>query len=237
IAELLRGHCIRIVGAEILIAWLIPICTPVAFVLARIGIVDDHSVIAVAISDVRFIFFFVDEYFSRASQVLYIVAAFALAGLPDLYKDFPGLRKFQPHRVVGVARRAARLFFILLLTRANGRLLAARRSLSAACGCTARRCALSISANPDVAFVVDGDPMVRIRPVITLCRTAPTRDQIAFLIELQYGRCRCATLCDRRIRCRVHLAWLKRACAVDDPNVVLSVYRNADGLTKDPVIG
>src|SRR5262245_815666 len=67
IAELLRGHCIRIVWAEILVAWLIPIRAPVAFVLSCLGVVDDHAVVAVAIGDVRFVFFFVDEDFSRSS--------------------------------------------------------------------------------------------------------------------------------------------------------------------------
>src|SRR5262249_40604386 len=73
-------------------------------------------------------------------------------------------------------------------------------------------------------------------PIVALSRSAPTRYQIAFLIELQHGRRGRATLRDRWLRCRVHLACFKRACPVDDPNVILSIHRNADSLAENPVI-
>jgi hypothetical protein len=34
----------------------------------------------------------------------------------------------------------------------------------------------------------------------------------------------------------MHLACFKRACPVDDPNVILSIHRNADSLAENPVI-
>src|SRR5262249_30543621 len=120
ISELLRRHRIRIVWTQVLIARLIPVRAPMAFVFSCFGVVDDHSVVAVTICDVRFIFLFVDEDFGWASQILHVVAALALAGLADLHEKFSGLGELQDHGVVGITQRAAGLFFILFLTCAYG---------------------------------------------------------------------------------------------------------------------
>src|SRR5262249_44324639 len=125
--------------------------------------------------------------------------------------------------------------FVLLLARTYGRLLATR-GLAAARGGATRRRPGAVSTDPDVAFVVDRNAVVGIRPVIALPWSAPTRNQIAFLVKLQHGRCGRAALRYRWIRRRMHLACFKRTCTMDDPDMILSVYRNADGLAENPMI-
>ena len=99
-----------------------------------------------------------------------------------------------------------------------------------------RRRAAAVAADPHVAFVVDGDAVVRIGPVVALARAAPVADQIAGLIELEHRRRRRAALRGRRIRGRVHFARLERAGAMNDPDVILRVDRDADRLAEDPVV-
>ncbi len=42
----------------------------------------------------------------------------------------------------------------------------------------------AVSANPDVALVVDEDAVIGIRPLVALTRAAPVAQQVAVLIEL-----------------------------------------------------
>ena len=42
-----------------------------------------------------------------------------------------------------------------------------------------RRGSPAVAADPDVAFVIDGDAVVRIRPIVALARAAPVADQVA----------------------------------------------------------
>src|SRR5205807_7121313 len=104
--------------------------------------------------------------------VLGVVAAFALAGLADLHQKFSILGEFQDLVVVVIARR-----------RLRARLRAA------------------IAADPDVPFVIDGDAMVRLRPVVALTGSAPMPNQIAILVKLENRRRRGAALRARRV-CR-----------------------------------
>src|SRR5581483_325782 len=45
----------------------------------------------------------------------------------------------------------------------------------------------AVAADPDVAFVINGDAVVRLRPFVALSGAAPAPDQVAGLIELEYG--------------------------------------------------
>src|SRR5439155_17833861 len=62
------------------------------------------------------------------------------------------------------------------------------------------------------------------------------RDQIAFLIELQNRGRRSAALRNWRIRCRVYFTGFERPCAVNDPDMILSIDRHADRLTHNPMV-
>src|SRR3989442_1976569 len=52
----------------------------------------------------------------------------------------------------------------------------------------------AVAADPHIALVIDGDAVVRIRPIVALARAAPVADEVALLVELQNGRSRNAAL-------------------------------------------
>src|SRR5437867_1201810 len=229
IAELLCGGRIGIVGDRFWCLWFVAVRTPMPFVLSGIGVIHDHAVVAITVSDVYLVGLFVDEDFCRSSKVLNVVAAFALSRLADLHQELSSLREFQNHRVVGVSNGTADLLFILDL-------LAARPTPTRAPSGASRGCADAVAADPDVAFVVDGDSVIGIWPIVTLTRSAPTRQQVALLIEVQNGRCGLAAHRNRWIACCVQLTGLERACAMDDPDVVFVIDRDADRLALQPMI-
>src|SRR5437899_1709976 len=45
----------------------------------------------------------------------------------------------------------------------------------------------AVAADPHIALVIDGDAVVRIRPIVALARAAPVADEVALLVELQNG--------------------------------------------------
>src|SRR5207248_3028206 len=59
--------------------------------------------------------------------------------------------------------------------------------------------AAAVAPNPDVAFVIDGDSVVRIRPIVTSPWAAPVADEITFFVELKNGGSRVATFRGRRL--------------------------------------
>src|SRR5260370_29560362 len=163
IAELLSRRIIRIVAAQRRVVGLMAIGAPVALVLAGVGIEHDHPVIAVAVRDDQFIGLLVDEQLGRTLDILGVVAALALAGLTDLHQEFPVLRKLQNHVVVVVT--------------ACRRLPAWRT-----------RRWTAVPADPDVAFVVNCDSVVGLRPIVAWPGSAPMPDQGTRFIEFQYWR-------------------------------------------------
>src|SRR5204863_9061828 len=100
---------------------------------------------------------------------------------------------------------------------------------------TGRRAA-SIAADPHVALVIDRDPVVVERPVVTLAGSAPMPDQIAILVELENGWRRSAALCSGRVGGGVYFSRFERAGSMDDPDVILRIDRYANGLAEDPVV-
>src|SRR5690349_17048671 len=118
-----------------------------------------------------------------------------MPGLANLHQEFPILCELQDHVVVEAwktlrSRAAA----------ARGLVIAAAHRAPRALGTP------SISADPDVALVVNRDSMIRIRPVVAIARTAPMADQVAVFIELENGWSRRAALSRGWIRCGVPLA-------------------------------
>src|SRR5207248_1129119 len=142
--------------------------------------------------------------------------ALARGRLPDLHQEPAVPRELQDHVVV---ERGARLALTLVLLP-----VLPRRRLSAAGG----RTAASVAADPHVPFVVDGDAVVRVRPVVAWSGAAPVSDEGAGRVELQDRRRRRAALRGRRRRRRVQLAGFQGAGAMDDPYVILGVDRDAD---------
>src|SRR5207248_1508403 len=112
------------------------------------------------VRDVNFIRILVDESLRGQSQVLHVVAAFALTGLTDLHQKAAILSEFQDHVVVEAA--PSDLSFVVTS--------AALRTAA-------------IAANPHVTFVIDGDAMIGVGPIVTLSGTAPMAEQVAGRIE------------------------------------------------------
>src|SRR5581483_3999108 len=83
-------------------------------------------------------------------------------------------------------------------------------------------------------FVINGDAVVRLRPFVALSGAAPAPDQVAGLIELEYGWGLRAAVAGLLIRRR--LVRRERVLPVDDPDVILRVNRHADGHPDVPVV-
>jgi hypothetical protein len=200
----------------------------VALVLAGFGVEHDDAVIAVAVGDVELVGVLVHERLGREPEVGNVVAAFARRRLPDLHQEFSVPGELQHHVVV--ERRAGLALAFVLLTVLSGD----RGGGAATAAC--RRRAPTVAADPDVASIVHGDAVVRVRPVIAGPRSAPVADQVSGGIELEDRRRRRAALGGGRIGRRVDLARLERTGAVDDPHVVLRVHRDADRLAENPLV-
>src|SRR5207245_2806554 len=112
-------------------------------------------------------------HFGRTLHVLDIVAALALPRLADLHQKLARLRELQDHVVVEVA--GCRLAF--------GR----RSAPSRAPGSTRRTGrGTAVAANPHIAFVIDEDPVIGLRPIVAFAGTTPVADEIARLVELEH---------------------------------------------------
>src|SRR5215475_1193875 len=92
----------------------------------------------------------------------------------------------------------------------------------------------AVAADPDIAFVIYGDPVVRLRPFVSLSRTTPVPDQIAGLIEFENWR-RLRAAC-AGLLIRGGLIRRERVGPMNDPYVVLSVNPHADGHSDVPVV-
>jgi len=94
-----------------------------------------------------------------------------------------------------------------------------------------------VAADPDVALVVDENPVVRLRPLVTRAGSAPVPQQIALLVELEHRRRRTAALAGGRVQLRalLHIGKGRRA-AMNDPDVVLVVRPHAYGHAEQPMI-
>ena len=224
VAELLRWRIVGIVPAHIGVVGFVAVGAPMAFVLAGIRIEYDDAMVAVAIGHVHFVGFLIDERFGGQSEVVDVIAAFALPGFADLHQKFAVLGELQNHGIVEVALNAGDLAFVEDL-----------RSTPAAPG-GARRRAAAVAADPHVAFVIHRDAVVRLRPVVALARSAPVSDQVAFFIEFENRRGRRAALCRGRIGGGVLFARFERAAAMDDPDMVIGIHRYADRLPHEPMV-
>ena len=96
--------------------------------------------------------------------------------------------------------------------------------------------AAAVTANPNVALIIDGDPVVRIRPIVTRARAAPVPDEVAFFVELKNGRSRNATLRSRRLRRGVNFHGLVGVRPMHDPDMILAVHGYTDGHAQDPMV-
>jgi hypothetical protein len=79
--------------------------------------------------------------------------------------------------------------------------------------------------------------MLRLGPIITRARTAPISQQVSFLVEFQDRRRGRAALGLRRILGRAFFVVEQGRGAMDDPDVIVAIDRNARDLPEDPIAG
>ena len=104
------------------------------------------------------------------------------------------------------------------------------------------RVAAAVPADPDVALVVDEDPVVRLRPLVALVVltgfAAPRLHDMAVLVEREDRRRADAAIPRRRILLGSRLAPGERGrTPVDHPDDVLVVHPDADRIPEKPVLG
>src|SRR5712692_10310805 len=97
--------------------------------------------------------------------------------------------------------------------------------------------ATTVAADPDVAFVIHGDAMIRIGPIVTRAGAAPVPDEVALFVELKNGRSRNTALRSRRFRGGVNFHGFVGIRSMDDPDMVLGVHGYTDGHAEDPMVG
>jgi hypothetical protein len=211
----------------------------VSLVFAGIRVKHNHTMVAVPVGDVDFICFFIDENLRGQPKVLDIVTSFACAGLPDLHQEFSVLGKFHDHAVMEISLNAR-----------HGRLVGSRAlgRLPTRCGCcsssrascagrrSTRRRPPAVATNPDVTFVVDGDAVIGIRPLITFTTAAPMMKEISGLIEFENGRRRNTAFCSGRICRRIHFLFFERSATMNDPHMILRVNGYTYRVTQEPVV-
>ena len=103
----------------------------------------------------------------------------------------------------------------------------------------------TVAADPDVPLVIHDDAMVRLGPLVgrALLWTTPAGNQVAGWIELEDRRGRVTALADARLRLSAREGELSAiqiagiVAAMDEPDVVAIIDREADGLAEHPVVG
>ena len=207
-SELLHRVGTRLVRTEIGVIGLVAVRAPVAFELAGVGVDDRNTLVQVAVGQIRLVLFRVDEDLCDAAERHLIVAAADIRGLAVLVGALAG---------VGVADLQQKLSRLAELQHL--------------------RIAFPVAADPHVAFVIDGNAMIRRRPLIAFARTAPMADQRALGIELEHRRRRGAALVRQMRFERLLLLGQRRRPAMNHPDVIAIVNRDTDRRAEHPVVG
>ena len=93
--------------------------------------------------------------------------------------------------------------------------------------------------DPEVTLVIEGEAVVRLRPFLALARTTPMADEVTGLVKFQhrwsghtalFGDWR--VIKDRCFVARIH----RHGSAMNDPDMVLIVYRYTNRRSENPVI-
>ena len=210
IAKLLSGFGVRIVATEVRIIGLVAVRAPGSFELTGFRVEHGDAFVQIPVGDERFRAAVIERHFGDSSEVFLVVAV-----------------THERRLVVGRARVTAGVGFPELFD-----------ELSVAREFQDVGVAPAVAADPNVVHRIDGDPMIRLRPVVALAGTAPVVDEVALWVELEDVRCRHATLSrPRRIGRGVDLIRAQRALSMDDENVVPGIDRDPDGRPHHPMIG
>jgi hypothetical protein len=208
IAELLRRRRVRIVRAKIGIVWLVAVGAPEALHGAGLAIEHRNAFVQVTVGEKCFVRLRIDEYLGDASEVRRIAAAANITRL--------SLR---------VGRAAAR-----------GGLSVLRDEFAVLGELHDVRVARTIAADPDVGQVIHEDAVIRRRPVVTRPWASPVAHEIASRIEREHRRRTGAAFAGLQLE-RFFVVSERRRAAIDDPDDVLVVDPDANGVAQHPVVG
>src|SRR4029434_9240604 len=233
VTELLGGRRVWMVGSERRVVRHFAIGAPVPLVLARIRVKYNHPMVAVPIGDINFIRLSIDENFCGQPQVLNVVTPFTGSWLSDLHQEFTVLSELHDHAVMEISLNACHWSFVgsRALRRLSGYSCCSSSSAPRACGRSARCGTPTVAANPNIPFVVDGDAVIGIRPLIAFPFSAPMVKQVSGLVEFENRRRRNAALRAGRIRRRIDFLFFQRSATMNNPHMILRVDRHADGVT------
>ena len=210
VAELRRRRRIGVVRPEVGVVGLVAVGAPIPLEGAAVGVEHDDPLVQIAVGDVGLVLTRVHEDLGDAAEAGGVVAVAGERG-----------------HALGVGRPLARVGAADL-----------QQELAALGELEQLRVAVAVAADPDVALVVDGDAVIRGRPLEAFARAAPVIEEIPRLIELQHRRRAGAALPRRRLQLEPLLVVAERGrAAMNDPHVVVLVHRDADRGSEHPVIG
>ena len=211
IPELGRGRSLRIVEAEVAIVGLLPVRAPIPLELSRGPIEHGDAFVEVPVGDEGFFTAGVEGDLGHSPEVLLVVAP-------------AGELRLRPGRALVASRSGVSELL---------QELSIPRELKDV------RISLPVAADPEVIHGVDGDPVVRLRPVVPRAGAAPVTDEVPLGVELQNGRSGNAALDSRwwfgggaHFRQRV-----QGSLPMDDEDVVPRIDGHADGRTNHPLVG
>ena len=211
IAKRSRRRRGRIVGPGRRAGRLLAVREPVAFVRPAVGIEHDDAMVA-AVGDEHLVRGRIVRHGRRTVERRLAVGAFHLAGRADGQQVSAVARKFQHVRVRRSGGRRRRRAAAAAAAPAGAAAPRAGAGSRAATGCPAATPSSAASAaavaavsapatsggrrrrfepggrNPDVALGVDGDAAGHLRPLISLARSTPARDQLSGGVELKNRR-------------------------------------------------
>ena len=93
----------------------------------------------------------------------------------------------------------------------------------------------AIAADPDIALVVDENPVVGVRPLVPFAGSAPVPQEVARLIEFEDRWSAGAAFAGLQLE-RLLVVGERGGAAMDDPDVVVGFDKNADRHSQNPVI-
>ncbi len=93
----------------------------------------------------------------------------------------------------------------------------------------------AIAADPNIALIVDENPVVGVRPLETFARSAPVVQEIALRIEFEDRWSAGAAFAGLQLE-RLFIVGKRRGAAMDDPDVVVWFDENANRHSQNPVV-
>ena len=108
--------------------------------------------------------------------------------------------------------------------------------LAVACELQHQTVGTAVAADPDKAFGISKDAVVRVGPVVARTGSAKGMQHIASLVELDDGRRLLAARTSRWVLVGSRFDGVKRVVAMNDPDMVLIVGPDTNGLADVPAV-